>query len=302
MSKASDVRVEGSQTGDVTVDMLFLDARDRPIGEARRASPGMGTYNWRPVTLTAIAPEGVARVRIGVLLSVSGEAWFDRIKVERVGEGRDTSGWREVSSAFFKLRFPVDHPDAATMTSLGKQLDRDFLRISRALFSRTEGRIIVHCYRDVSQGRELAGRSPRFADPLNKCIHLRPKDPAPARWITPILLAAWGRPGNRMIAEGLAAWFSTDDSALHHSRAKVLLETGRLPSLADVSGRFDEDVKASRRAAASFIGRILDENGLDVLRSLYLMKRPRFEGKKVLGRHLEQAWQAWQAWLRAAPF
>ena len=81
--KADNLRVEFQQREDsVYLSLVFVDPAGYPLGRPIRSIARLGTHNWEPLELDAVAPPGAAGVRVGLLSGVSGIAYFDAVMIE----------------------------------------------------------------------------------------------------------------------------------------------------------------------------------------------------------------------------
>jgi serine/threonine protein kinase len=63
----------------------FSDSRNGRVGLIHgRVNVKNGAKGWEPLSITAIAPKDVARVRLGLVLHAVGSAWFDDVEVVRI--------------------------------------------------------------------------------------------------------------------------------------------------------------------------------------------------------------------------
>src|SRR5262249_18147235 len=114
--RAENVRAEGPQFHNLHLNLVFLDAKGEAIGNARFASLDPGTHDWTPLALDAVAPEGAKKVRAGLFLSMSGDAWFDRLELTREKGGpAPYSDWLTLEGKGVTLRYSPQDPHAKEM-------------------------------------------------------------------------------------------------------------------------------------------------------------------------------------------
>ncbi len=81
--KASEVRRDPGQQKVAGIYVLFLDKAGEVLSRGESDS-AVGTLDWTRLQAEFVAPPGTARARLGILLGMSGTAWFDDMAFERV--------------------------------------------------------------------------------------------------------------------------------------------------------------------------------------------------------------------------
>ena len=294
--KAEGVAKQGVQFANLHASLAFLDDRGQAIGTARFAQPGQGTFDWKPVAIEASAPEGTARVRVGLFLSMSGRAWFDEIALERQAGGRPAyEGWLERETEHLLLRYPPDHPRARGIAEYGKRLDRAYEDIVRSLGVEYDERITVMLYRDAEQGQRLTGRELDFANPEGRTVHQRPNSTLGHEMVHCIALRL-GAAQCGLFGEGIAVWLDGEGAKLRHQAAAELLAKGELPTLAALVDDFAAQAQGYP-AAGSFCGWLIEAHGIGRFREVYATADPRAALRGALGKELEELDAAWRAYL-----
>jgi hypothetical protein len=81
--KAQDVRREGVQQKVCGIYILFLNAKGEVLSRGESDS-AIGTLDWTHLSGEFLAPAETARAQFGILLGMSGTAWFDDLTFERI--------------------------------------------------------------------------------------------------------------------------------------------------------------------------------------------------------------------------
>jgi hypothetical protein len=81
--KTDNVRREGLQQQVCGLYVLFLDRSGAELSRGETDS-AVGTMDWTPLSGEFVAPPGTARAVVGILLGMSGTAWFDDLKIQHV--------------------------------------------------------------------------------------------------------------------------------------------------------------------------------------------------------------------------
>lgn len=295
-ARARDVHKEGIQFPNFHAHVFFRDAAGKDLAPARFAHPGTGTYEWKAVEVENTAPEGAAEAVVGVFLSMSGHVWLDRIEVTRERGGPPPmADWSTLETRHLTLRYPKDHPLAATMADYGKRLDETFEQICKRAAVKFEERITAYLYRDAAQGKAITGRDLAFAEPDGREFHQGP-DNTLGHEMAHVILRKAGYAQVPLLGEGIAVYLDGAPASAHHGRAAALLAEGKLPSLQDLLGRF-RDLSAGYPAAGSFCGFLVETYGIERFKRLYVAVDPAAAAKAALGATLAEADARWRATL-----
>ena len=298
--KARDVRREGNQFSNLHLSLLFLDKKKEPIGRARFCSVGEGTFDWKPASVEGVSPEGTRTVLARVFLSMSGEAWFDDLEVQRLEDvPMPYDHWETIEAQHVVLRYSGDHPQARSMRAYAERLDAAKLEICRQLEVEFDEPIAVFVYKDVEEGELLTGGTLDFADPKGRQVHQRFNSYIAHEMVHVIAHTTLENAGTGLLGEGIAVWLNGQSPASHHQRAAALLAQGELPSMADLLARFRDQAQAYP-AAGSFCGHLLAEHGLDVFKELYPLGSPSARAKELVGASFEDMEAGWHAMLQQA--
>jgi hypothetical protein len=81
--KTEDVRREGAQQKVCGIYVLFLNAAGEILSRGESDS-AVGTLDWTLLSAEFVAPAETARAQLGILLGMSGTAWFDDLTFERI--------------------------------------------------------------------------------------------------------------------------------------------------------------------------------------------------------------------------
>ncbi len=295
-ARGEDVHQEGIQFANLHARLLFRDAAGETLGSALFEHPGTDSFDWKDVRVRGVAPPGAARCMVGLFLSMSGEAWWDDLRVTRQPGNRPAyDGWLTLETQRLRLRYPVDHPRAAEMVDFGARLDAEFDRVCAALGVTYDERVVAWLYRDAEQGRRLTGRELAWADPEGRAFHQGPANSL-AHELTHVLALKLGYAQTAVLGEGLAVWLDGNGDAFHHDRARELLRKGELPAVAALFERFREE-PAGYPAAGSLCGWLIGRHGMQRFAELYRSTDPRALAPQVLQEDFTALEQAWRDWL-----
>ena len=78
-----DVRREGAQQKVCGIYVLFLNAAGEILSRGESDS-AVGTLDWTLLSAEFVAPAETARAQLGILLGMSGTAWFDDLTFARI--------------------------------------------------------------------------------------------------------------------------------------------------------------------------------------------------------------------------
>jgi len=81
--KTEDVNREGMQQKVCGIYVLFFNKAGEIISRGESDS-AVGTLDWTRLTAEFVAPPNAVRAGLGILLGMSGTAWFDDMEFERV--------------------------------------------------------------------------------------------------------------------------------------------------------------------------------------------------------------------------
>jgi hypothetical protein len=81
--KTENVRREGLQQKVCGLYVLFLGKSGTVLSRAETDS-AVGTLDWTALSGEFVAPPGTARAVLGILLGMSGTAWFDDLKIQHI--------------------------------------------------------------------------------------------------------------------------------------------------------------------------------------------------------------------------
>jgi hypothetical protein len=81
--KTDNVRREGLQQKVCGLYVLFLGKGGTVLSRAETDS-AVGTLDWTELSGEFVAPPGTARAVVGILMGMSGTAWFDDLKIQRL--------------------------------------------------------------------------------------------------------------------------------------------------------------------------------------------------------------------------
>jgi hypothetical protein len=81
--KTRDVERQGLQQKVCGLYVLFQDRSGEVLSRGETDS-AVGTLDWTELSGEFVAPPGTTRLTVGILLGMSGTAWFDDLKLTRV--------------------------------------------------------------------------------------------------------------------------------------------------------------------------------------------------------------------------
>lgn len=291
--RAREVRREGNQFENLHASLVFLDRKGEPIGPPRFANARPGTFDWTELVIEGIAPEATKKVRAGLFLSMSGEAWFDDVELHRQqGLPPPYADWSTFEAEGIVLRSAKDHPHAAEMKAYANRLTQAKDEICRRLELEFPETITVFLYKDLDQGRLLTGGTLDFADPAQRRVHQRWESFIGHEMVHVIAHTTLQNAGTPLLGEGIAVWLNGQPEEAHHRRAAEIQAQGKLPAVADlVQGLREQD--RAYPAAGSFCGFLIETHGLEVFKELYPLEDPSARLLELAGASfldLEPAW------------
>ncbi len=296
--KARNVRREMDQFQNLHANLVFLDRKGETIGAPRFANAQPGTFDWTELVIEGIAPEGAKKVRLGLFLSMSGEAWFDDVELHRQeGLPPPYSDWPTFEAEGIVLRCAKDHPHAAQMKAYANQLKQVKAEICRRLELAFPEEITVFLYKDLDEGRLLTGGALDFADPAQRRVHQRWESFIGHEMVHVIAHTKLQNAGTGLLGEGLAVWLNGQPEQAHHRRAAELLAEGKLPSVADLVQRFREQ-ELGYPAAGSFTGFLIQAHGLEVFKQLYPLEDPSARLVELAGASFQDLEPLWHDHLK----
>jgi len=292
-----EVRAEGRQFSNLHMNLAFLDAKGNALGTPVFASLGPGTQDWTALEARAVAPEGTRKVRAGLFLSMSGDAWFDRLELSvEKGYPVPYGDWITLESKGIVLRYPPSHPHAGEMKAHLAALEQSRRTTCRALDLELPEKITVLLYLDNEQGRRLTGRDLDFADPGNRRVHQRWESYIGHEMVHVIANGVLGEARTGLLGEGIAVWLN-GQARSHHQHARELLEKGELPSVKDLLERFRE-LDAGYPAAGSFCGFFLEQFDLETFKKIYTSPDPSAALQELEGQRFEDLEGKWHERIR----
>ncbi len=295
--KTKDVRKEGLQFPNLHMGLAFRGMDGRSLGSAVYASGPLGTNDWKRVEARALAPEGTTKVELSAFLSMSGDAWIDRIELKRRGGGTPAYGdWMTMDSQHVLVRYPKDHPRRSDMRAYAARLDAAYEAIRTKLGIDFNDKVTVFLYVSDEQGRRFTGRTLAFAAPEDRTVHQK-IDNTIGHELVHVLALAVGYAQVPLFGEGLAVWLDGETEQSHHDRAAQLLRDQKLPSLENLLAHFRADEAVTYPAAGSFVGFVIETCGIDALKRIYLAPDPVASAPVTLGHGLDELDQMWRGFL-----
>ncbi|MBL8858038.1 MAG: hypothetical protein JNL28_06015 [Planctomycetes bacterium] len=296
--KTENVRKEGIQFENLHLSMAFESATGRALGTRIFAACPTGTQDWTRVEAKAIAPAETAFVTIGMFLSMSGDAWFDRIELMRRGGFSPAyADWKSIAVDRITLKFAPDHPQAAEMKEWAAKFAAAYGMARTRMAVAFDEPITVYVYTDEEQGKRFTGRALAFASPHDRTVHQTLANTL-GHELSHVIAQGIGYAQVELFGEGLAVWCDGSTDEAHHDRAAQLLRNGKLPTLATLLDDFRSDEARTYPAAGSFCGYVIATAGLDALKRIYVTPDPVGHAQKVFGKSLATLDEEWREFLR----
>jgi hypothetical protein len=278
------------------IRLVFEDDSGKVIASARYSEPGPGTYDWKAQEVRAIAPEGATHVLCGIFLSMSGDAWFDDLKLTRQSGNRAAyAGWQTFEGKHVTVRYPENHPQKQGIGEYASRLDAAYESIRSALKVDYQDKIIVYLYSDNDQGKALTGQDLAYANPEGRAVHQTMHNTIGHELVHVIALKL-GYAQTTMLGEGLGVWLDGEGADYHHKRAAELLKAGTLPTVKAMLTDFRAE-KDGYPAAGSLCGFLIEAYGLEKFERLYAHPNTNEFAKSLLGSSLEDLDAAWREFL-----
>jgi hypothetical protein len=102
------VRAQDVSSGSMTGWYIHVATDTDPLAINRGLSAGAGTYGWKQVSWTFIAPPQAVHASVGTMLWGSGTAWFDEVTLEAHSSGDPTN-----------LNVSISAPESLHLTEVG---------------------------------------------------------------------------------------------------------------------------------------------------------------------------------------
>jgi hypothetical protein len=296
--KAKEVRKEGIQFPNLHLSLLFLDKGGSTVGVPRFTFPGDGSYDWKDVDVSAIAPLDAATVRLGIFLSMSGEVWVDDLEFTLdAGAEPPYAKWQKRETKHLTLRCSPDPGVVAAIPELAKRMDAAYEEIKKALAVDYDDRITMYIYKDGEEGQRLVGRELDFAEPDSRMVHQTIKSTL-SHEMTHCIARPIGYAQTGLFGEGLAVYYNGNKPEETHRFAANLLAEGKLPGV----GAMLQDFRKQENgypAAGSFCGFLIENYGIEKFKKLYVQTDPAAAAPEVLGDPLDEIEKRWLAKLKS---
>ena len=293
--RAEDVRREGVQFANFHLHLFFVDRRGETLGTVQFVHPGTGSYDWKEVSVQAVAPLETKKVRAGIFLSMSGTVGIDDLHLESQPGGEPPyADFVELEKKGITLHYSSLDPAAKDAPGYLLALVAQKDRICRRLGVEWKEPIDVFVYESNERGRELTGGNLDFADPSGRKVHQQWNSYIAHEMVHVIAHNRLQHAQTGILGEGIAVWLNGQSDESHHRRAAALLGKGELPSVAALVSDFRAQSN-SYPASGSFCGWFLAEHGLEVFKSLYPLTDPSAQAKELLGRRFEEMETDWHA-------
>ncbi len=293
--KAENVRQEGVQFANFHLHLFFVDRKGEMLGTAHFVHPGRGSYDWKEVSVQAVAPLETRKVRSGIFLSMSGAVWVDELLLESQPGGEPPyADFVEIEKKGITLHYSSEDPNAKHARGYLQRLVDHKAEICRRLEVEWTDPIDVFVYENDAKGRQLTGASLDFADPSGRKVHQRWNSYIAHEMVHVIAHNSLQHAQTGLLGEGIAVWLDSRSDAAHHRLAAELLAKGELPGLAALLSDFGNQSN-SYPASGSFCGWFIAEHGLEPFKAIYPLKDPSTKAEELLGRRLEEMEADWHA-------
>jgi len=296
--KAKDVRKEGIQFPNFHMSLVFLGADGATLGVPKFAHCGQGSFDWKDVSVSSVAPLGTAKARAAMFLSMSGDAWFDDLGISmQAGGSPPYADWLSHETRHLLLRYSPDNPRAKEIESYGDKLDQTFEDIVKRLAVEYSDRITVYIYRDGDEGKKLTGRELDFSAPEDKTVHQTANSTLGHEMVHCVALKI-GYAQTGLLGEGIAVYLNGAPPEEHHKRAANLVAKGALPTQKQLLEEFRNQANGYA-AAGSFCGYLVETFGIEKFKQLYVRTDPAEISSAVLGKSFEDVDADWRAFLKS---
>ncbi len=293
--KAESVGKEGIQFSNFHLHVFFIDTKGETLGTPHFVHPGEGSYDWKRVSVDAIAPVGTKKVKVGVFLSMSGQVWLDDLELQKQ-EGNDApySDFVELEKSSIVLHYSKRDDNAKNASAYLQRLVEQKAEICRRLELKWTEQIDVFVYANDAVGKALTGADLDFADPSGRRVHQRWNSYISHELVHVIAHNSLHDAGTGILGEGIAVWLDSRSDTAHHELAARLLEKGELPSVAALLQDFRAQAN-SYPASGSFCGWFLSTHGLEVFKQIYPLANPSSRAKELTGESFVEMESAWHA-------
>lgn len=218
----------------------------------------VGTHPWTTLSRTFAVPPGARTMRVGLVLTMPGVAWFDDVVVEEVTpEWREESAGNLVWHTLGRDRIAEEHK--AYMGAAAAELS--------SFFGRAPARVDYWKYPDIPTKIEYTGVGGN-GHVLGDAIHTI--WPVERHELVHVYARAWGRP-TPLLGEGLAVWLSGDwqGKPVREAARAILDRWIAVPDLVEPAAFRAADDRISYAVAGALVGWILETHGVEALRGLY---------------------------------
>ena len=291
--RTQDLALERHQFRNCGIGLSFRDAQGE--GLLFTGDPGglEGTHDWSSLSTAATAPEGSVHAQASVFCSMSGEAWFDDLRLVR----QPPLPWRVTETE----RMVFYDQDASQLTEEDRAKTLANLESIEATLGleMTQQAHFYH-YRDREQKTLYTG--------IDGNAHAIPPDELHTIW--PVdhhelvhLVASVGGPAHSpLLGEGLAVGLANDwNGHPLEYRIHQFVDDGDLPALVSIDTRIEFRAQSSLvtyPVAGSFVHFLIQRNGMETFQQAYFQDHQRTldailrEAYSVGLGELEREWHA----------
>ena len=241
-----------------------VDSGASPVRVTARV---VGNSSWHEVDLTFTAPENADFVRVGLALTMSGQAWFDNV---RLSKAEEFTWFRKDTPRFLYMSQDEAVPNAETTASN----DAYFERVAKTLELPVGKRIRYFKYASVEDKKRITGNDAE--------AHVEGDDLHALSWndrrnVAFLIVSRLG-PSHPFLVRGATYYLeqSATGGDLHHG-AKELIKINAIPPLAVLMdpGSYSQLPEAAQKfIPMSFVAYLIDKYGTEQFKKLYPFASP----------------------------
>lgn len=269
--KSENVTRETGQYANSNFYIQFRDKNgkvvDSGMSPVRVTARVVGTSAWHEVDLTFTAPENADFVRVGLALTMSGQAWFDNV---RLSKAEEFTWFRKDTQRFLYMSQDEGVPNPETAAAN----EAYFERVAKSLDMPFGKRIRYFKYTSVEEKKRITGNDAE--------AHVEGDDLHALSWndrrdVAYLIVSRLG-PSHPFLVRG--ATYYLEQSAAggdpHHG-AKELMKINAIPPLAVLMdpGSFSQLPEAAQKfIPMSFAAFLIEKYGMEQFKKLYPFASP----------------------------
>lgn len=261
-------------TGQYANSNFYIQFRDKDgkvvesgTSPVRVTARVVGTSAWHEVDLTFTAPENAAFVRVGLALTMSGQAWFDNV---RLAKAEEFTWFRKDTQRFLYMSQDEAVPNPETTAAN----EAYFERVAKSLDMPFGKRIRYFKYTSAEEKKRITGSDAE--------AHVEGDDLHALSWndrrnVAYLIVSRLG-PSHPFLVRGVTHLLeqSAAGGDLHYG-AKELIKINAIPPLAVLMdpGSFSQLPEAAQKfIPMSFAAYLIEKYGMDQFKKLYPFGSP----------------------------